>query len=235
MNFKFDPIGIVHSCYKEKFGIPRQPGLVPAARAELELLPPYDNDAALNGLQEFSHVWIVFVFHAIRQKTWRPTVRPPRLGGNKRIGVFASRSNFRPNPIGLSAVRLEQIVRKKGKMILDISGADILDRTPVLDIKPYIGYADSVAGAACGFAAHPPEKNMTVEFSPDALTVCREKEAAGRRHLQQIIVQMLQNDPRPAYYGSRPAKDHFGIRLFDLNIQWTYRNGVITVTAIERI
>jgi tRNA (adenine37-N6)-methyltransferase len=140
MNFMiaFTPIGIVHSPFKEKFGVPRQPGIATAARATLELLPPYDREEALEGLSGFSHVWLVFVFHATAAQGWQPSVRPPRLGGNVRVGVFASRSMFRPNPIGLSVVELEGYGREDGRLVLHVKGADLIDGTPVLDIKPYI-------------------------------------------------------------------------------------------------
>ena len=126
-DFVFHPIGIVQSCFTEKFGIPRQPGLVPAARATLEILPPFDQNDAFRGLDDFSHLWIVFVFHGIDVGKWQSTVRPPRLGGNTRVGVFATRSGFRPNPIGISSVVLESIRRDHGKMVLELSGIDILD------------------------------------------------------------------------------------------------------------
>ena len=163
--FCFHPIGVVYSCFSEKFGIPRQPGLVPAARATLEILPPYDRDEAFRGLDDFSHLWIVFVFHGIDAEKWQPTVRPPRLGGNTRVGVFASRSGFRPNPIAISSVVLESIRRDHGKMVLELSGIDILDQTPVLDIKPYLPYADSIPDANGGYAGEPPRPSIAIDFS----------------------------------------------------------------------
>ena len=151
MRYSFDPIGIVHSPFKEKFGIPRQPGLVPEAKARLEVLPPYDRSEAFCGLEDFSHIWVTFVFHEAICTRWQPTVRPPRLGGNRRIGVFSSRSPFRPNPIGMSVVALEGISNIEGKIELQLAGVDLLDGTPVLDIKPYIPYADSLPDARSGF------------------------------------------------------------------------------------
>ena len=121
----FAPVGLIRSCFREKFGIPRQPGLAPAARATLELLPPYHQPAAVRGLEGFSHIWLVFAFHGIPAGHWQPTVRPPRLGGHQRVGVFASRSPFRPNPIGLSVVKLERIAIGQGKVILHLSGIDL--------------------------------------------------------------------------------------------------------------
>src|SRR3954463_4060851 len=140
MDFIFPAIGIIHSCFKEKFGIPRQPGLAPLATAQLELLPPYDNRAALEGLETCSHIWLQFVFHANKRDAWKPKVKPPRLGGNKSLGVFATRSPTRPAPIGLSVVKLDGISEADGKLFLNLSGIDLLDGTPVLDIKPYVPY-----------------------------------------------------------------------------------------------
>lgn len=148
-----NPIGTIHSCFKEKFTIPRQPGLVKQAKATLELIEPYNRKEAVRGLEEFSHIWVVFVFHKNESRgQWKPTVRPPRLGGNKRVGIFASRSPHRPSPIGMSAVKLEGIEESKDKILLHLSGVDLLDGTPVLDIKPYIGYADSIEDSYDGFA-----------------------------------------------------------------------------------
>ena len=132
MPVALEPIGIVHSCFKEKFGIPRQAGLVREARATLELLPPFDRPEAVRGLESFSHIWIVFIFHANCRQSWKPTVRPPRLGGNRRMGVFASRSGFRPNPLGISAVELAALRFPDNRVVLDIRGGDLLDGTPVV-------------------------------------------------------------------------------------------------------
>ena len=164
--FTFAPIGVIHSCFKEKFGIPRQPGLVPAARAVLELLPPYNRAEAVRGLEGFSHIWVSFVFHACLDAPWKPTVRPPRLGGNRRLGVFATRSTHRPNPIGLSAVELERIETGPGRVLLHLKGADLMDGTPVLDIKPYLPYSDVIPGATGGFAAEAPARSVRGEFQP---------------------------------------------------------------------
>jgi tRNA-Thr(GGU) m(6)t(6)A37 methyltransferase TsaA len=229
--YQFNPIGIAHSCFTEKFGIPRQPGLVPAARAKLEILPPYDQDEAFRGLEKFSHLWIVFVFHGIPEDKWRPTVRPPRLGGNRRIGVFATRSGFRPNPIGMSAVRQEGCRRKKGTLFLDVSGIDLLDRTPILDIKPYLPYADNVTGAIGGFAAETPLSSLSIEFTDQARQACIRIE---EKHpdFTDLLNQVLKADPRPAYAGTQGQKSEYGLRLYDININWTVRQKSIIVHAI---
>ena len=152
MTFAFTPIGYVHSPYKEKFGIPRQPGLVTAAQATLRLVAPFDQPESVRGLEGFSHVWLIFVFHGTAAQGWKPTVRPPRLGGNARLGVFATRSTFRPNPIGLSVAQIVDIDAQHGQVSLTLSGCDLLDGTPILDIKPYLAYADALHQARSGFA-----------------------------------------------------------------------------------
>ena len=223
----FHPIGTLHSCYGEKFGIPRQPGLVKSATATLELLPPCNTPEALRGLEEFSHLWVIFIFNRTPQDRWKSTVRPPRLGGNERIGVFASRSNFRPNPIGLSVVELLGI---KGTT-LQLGGGDFLDQTPVLDIKPYLPYADSVPHASGAFAAMPPEAVNHVEFSPEALVELSELENETRPALRQLIQDMLAYNPRPAYQADAPDRV-FGTQVFDLNVTWTQHEQQVCVRQI---
>jgi tRNA-Thr(GGU) m(6)t(6)A37 methyltransferase TsaA len=231
MNFSFAPIGIIHSPFKEKFGVPRQPGIAPAARATLELLPPYDRDEALEGLAGFSHVWIVFVFHATAGQGWSPTVRPPRLGGNARVGVFASRSTFRPNPIGLSVVELAGFGREDGRLVLHLRGADLIDGTPVLDIKPYLPYVDSLPNASGGFAAGAPEPRLAVRFTPEAEAQVAER-AAQYPPLRELITQVLGADPRPAYHEDETAERVYGMRLLDFDLRWRVEAGVAVVVAL---
>jgi len=230
--FVFNPIGIVRSCFTEKFGIPRQPRLAPAARATMEILSPYDQDEAFSGLDAFSHLWLVFVFHGIPEGRWRPTVRPPRLGGNRRTGVFATRSGFRPNPIGMSAVVLEGMRRHKGRLQLELSGIDLLDRTPVLDIKPYLPYADIIPEAAGGFAAEPPQPSPSIQFTDQARRACTLME---RTHpgFADLLIQVLGADPRPAYVDRQPDRTDFGMQLYGLNVRWTQRQDAIVVQTIE--
>jgi tRNA (adenine37-N6)-methyltransferase len=233
MEFSFKPIGIIESCFKEKFGIPRQPGLVTEARAIFKVFPPFDQMEAFKGLDDFSHIWIIFVFHSGMRDNWKATVRPPRMGGNRRTGVFSTRSGFRPNPIGLSAVRLEKIVREKKETRLYLSGVDLMDGTPVLDIKPYLPYADTIGDASGGFASIIPETLIRVEFSPEARTFCLEKEQSGYLGLMRLIEQMLKMDPRPAYYASKPQKSHFGMKVYDFNVLWETTEGAAYVTACD--
>ena len=233
MDFSFKPIGIIDSCFKEKFGIPRQPGLATEARAILKIFPPFDQMEAFKGLADFSHIWIIFVFHSGMPGTWKATVRPPRLGGNRRTGVFSTRSGFRPNPIGLSAVRLEKIVREKKQTRLYLGGVDLMDGTPVLDIKPYLPYADVISNACGGFASSIPEAPIRVNFSPQARAACLEKERSGYPGLTLLIEQLLKMDPRPAYYAAAPQKSHFGMRVYDFNVLCEISEGAAYVTACD--
>ena len=233
MEFSVKPIGIIDSCFKEKFGIPRQPGLATEARAILKVFSPFDQMEAFKGIEAFSHIWIIFVFHSGMRDNWKATVRPPRLGGNRRAGVFSTRSGFRPNPIGISAVRLEKIVREKKETRLYLSGIDLMDGTPVLDIKPYLPYADAILNASGGFAANSPETPVRVDFSPEARTFCLEKERSGYPGLMRLIEQLLNMDPRPAYYVSTPQKSHFGMKVHGFNVRWKIADDAAFVTACE--
>src|SRR5690606_22553065 len=182
IDFTLPASGSTRSCFKEKFGIPRQPGLAPLARGRLELLPPYRDPAALEGLETCSHLWIQFVFHANSRTQWKPKVKPPRLGGNTSRGVFATRSPVRPNPIGLSVVRLAGITRVQDKCWLELSGIDLLDGTPVLDIKPYVPYVDCIPDAVNRLAPAAPAL-LPVNFSATALAHIQRR---GDGELQQL-------------------------------------------------
>ena len=220
MDFTFPAIGIIHSCFKEKFGIPRQPGLVPLATAELALLPPYNDRDALDGLEGCSHIWVQFVFHANSRNEWKPKVKPPRLGGNKSLGVFATRSPTRPAPIGLSVVKLDGIVEREGKLLLQLSGVDLLDGTPVLDIKPYVPYVDLVPEAVNRFANAAPQV-VPVDFNNDSAAFCDEYRQKTQIDLSGLIRQILQQDPRPPY--QQPEPEHiYGMRLLELDVRWQY-------------
>lgn len=220
MTIEFPVIGIIHSCFKEKFGIPRQPGLAPAATARLELLPPYNDLNALDGLEGCSHIWIQFVFHANKRDEWKPKVKPPRLGGNKSLGVFATRSPMRPAPIGLSVVKLEGFYGQGDKVWLELSGVDLLDGTPVLDIKPYVPYVDVVMAAVNDFADAPPPI-IPVAFDPQITNFCSDYHKKTSRDLTELITQVLQQDPRPQYQSPDPERV-YGMMLLDLNVRWRY-------------
>jgi len=232
--FCFEPIGVIRSCFTENFGIPRQAGLAPAARARLEFAAPYALADCVRGLEGFSHVWLLFVFHGERGAPWSPLVRPPRLGGNAKVGVFASRSPRRPNPIGLSAVKLLGIDRGRASLALELGGVDLLDGTPVLDVKPYIPYADALAGAQASYAAQPPLPKLRVEFTPQAQRECDAYETRYPK-LAALITQMLTLDPRPAYRTADEAGRIFGCRLLDLDVKWCVSDDTVRVLALEPI
>lgn len=232
--FSFQPIGHIQSCFAEKFGIPRQPGLVPEAQAFLDILPPFDQQEAFRGLESFSHLWILFVFHQCYQRPWKATVRPPRLGGNRRTGVFASRSGFRPNPIGQSVVRLLGLKRKQGILRMELGGADLLDGTPVLDIKPYLPYADAVSDADAGYAPDAPPTRFSVQFTPRAEQVCESLDPARYPDLKKLISGLLALDPRPAYKENDESRE-YGMRLWDLNVRFQYRQDRIIVVDIVHL
>ena len=216
MNYSVAPIGFVRSCFKEKFAIPRQPQLAPAARGVLELLPPFDSGDAVAGLEQVSHVWLLFLFHQALEDKPRLKVRPPRLGGNTSMGVFATRATHRPNGIGQSVVRLEKV--EAGRLLL--SGIDLLDGTPVLDIKPYVPYADAVADATNQMADAPPAP-IAVSWSDTALPQAREHALRLAEPLVELIEQCLAQDPRPAYQVPPPERV-YGVRFWDVQVRWHY-------------
>jgi len=229
-SFSFTTIATIHSPYKEKFAVPRQPGLVPSAIALLEIHSPYNDINAFSGLEDFSHLWLTFVFHKNKQQTdWQPMVRPPRLGGNKRVGVFATRSPNRPNPIGLSLVEFHGIVQKQGKLFLRLSNIDLVDGTPVIDIKPYIPYADAKPDASAGFAQQTPETTMTIEFSLAAQQIADEDP-----QLKALITEILQQDPRPAYKKGSIDNKIYAVHLLDFNITWQVSEEITTVQTIDK-
>lgn len=231
-DFTFTPIGIVRSPFTDKFGIPRQANLVTAAAGRLVLLPPYDRDEALHGLADFSHVWLLFVFHDCLGAGWRPTVRPPRLGGRRKVGVFASRAPYRPNPIGLSAVEQLGWERTREGLVLHLRGLDLLDGTPVLDIKPYVPYADAIPGARSGFAPEPPGRDWPILFTSEAARQLAMADPEGTRQLRPLIVQVLQQDPRPGYMDRYPQRSEFGMRISDLEVRWRLVEGSVEVFAL---
>ncbi|MFT4928319.1 MAG: tRNA-Thr(GGU) m(6)t(6)A37 methyltransferase TsaA [Phenylobacterium sp.] len=230
--YSIEPIGILHSPFKEKFAIPRQPRLVPEAIGRLKLVGPYNNEALVRELRQFSHLWLLFMFHQNLDKGWTPTIRPPRLGGNKKVGVLASRSTFRPNGIGLSAVELLDIIHtKKEGVELVLGGVDLLDQTPIIDIKPYLPYSDIITEANGGFATERPAHTMTVSFTSSALVECQQHQ---QRYpgLQTLIEKLLIEDPRPAYKKGSDKAQSYGVKLYDLNVTWEVVGEHTVVTSI---
>jgi len=234
VGYTFQPIGIVHSCFKDKFGVPRQPRLAPASRGSIELLPPFARTEAVRELEQFSHIWVLFVFHSAKRGEWKPTVRPPRLGGNRRIGVFASRSPERANPIGMSVVKLERIDASGQGVILHISNLDLIEGTPVLDIKPYVPYVDCVDDARAGYAPAAPDARLQVIYSGQAQQQLQQY-ATQYPELSSLIEQVLQLDPRPAYQNETDSGERlFGIRLYDLDIKWRVENDTVLVVGLDK-
>jgi len=211
-----DILALARSPYKEKFAIPRQPGLAPSVVTRIELQAPYDDPGALQGLELVSHIWLIFLFHGVGSRPESLRVRPPRLGGNQRIGVFATRSTHRPNGLGQSLVKIEKI---EGSCIL-VSGADLLDGTPIVDIKPYVPYTDSVPGATNDIAASAPQ-SLTVEWSAEARRQADVEAARLSENIAAVIEECLAQDPRPAYQAHDPDRD-YGVTLWDLNVRWRY-------------
>lgn len=194
-NMKNPPMRIIariRTDFPEKFGIPRQAGLVPELIAKIVFEPEFRDPNALRGIEDWSHLWLIWQFSEAIREDWSPTVRPPRLGGNERVGVFATRSPFRPNPIGLSSVKLESVKTEEGLgTVLYVSGADLMDGTPIYDIKPYLAYTDSHPDASGGFAAEVFGHSLEVDFPAELL----EKLPGDKR---KAAIGMLSNDPRPA-------------------------------------
>ena len=222
--FSMKTIARIHSDFAGKFGVPRQSGLVEALEARVVFEPEYRNSAALRGLEGFSHIWLVWVFDQAVRAEWSPTVRPPRLGGNARLGVFATRSPFRPNPIALSAVTLAGIedTREWGT-VLRVRGADLMDGTPILDIKPYLPYADCRPEAVGGFASAPAGETLAVECLPELW----EKVPPQRREALRAVLAL---DPRPRY--QEDPERVYGFGFAGLEVRFSVEDGVLRVREI---
>lgn len=218
-------IAKIRTDFPSKFGIPRQSGLVPELKAQIVFEPKYRDASALKGLEGFSHLWILWEFSESVCEDWNPTVRPPRLGGNKRVGVFATRSPFRPNPIGLSSVKLEEIRKTADEgTILIVSGADLLDGTPIYDIKPYIPYADSHPDAVGGFADDVFGDKLQVEIPNEFAKILTEEKLTA-------LKAVLRNDPRPAYQNDENRE--YGFDFAGFSVKFTVKQDVLTVTSIK--
>ncbi len=221
-----EPIAHIRSDFPTKFGVPRQAGLVEELRATVVFQPPYRVPEALRGIEGFSHLWLIWEFSQNRRDGWSPTVRPPRLGGNRRLGVFATRSPFRPNPIGLSCVRLEGVEPDTPDgPVLHISGADMVDGTPIFDVKPYVPYADCRPEAVGGFAGTAPERVLEVNIPPELLAQVPE----NRR---EALAGVLAQDPRPSYQND--PQRVYGFRFAGLEVRFTVRDGALVVTDIAK-
>jgi len=230
--FQFSQIGVIRSPYKEKFAVPRQPGLVKSCSGELHLLPPYNQADAVRGLEGFSHLWVLFVFHQTMEGGWRPTVRPPRLGGNARMGVFATRSTFRPNPVGMSLVELKGIRCQKEQVVLELGSLDLVEGTPVIDIKPYLPFAESLPDARASYAQQAPQADVAVYFTDD---IARQLPSLEQRypHLGIFIRDVLAQDPRPAYRKEEESGKTYAVWLLDFNVRWRVTERGFEVFALE--
>ncbi|BDM63687.1 tRNA (N6-threonylcarbamoyladenosine(37)-N6)-methyltransferase TrmO [Shewanella sp. NFH-SH190041] len=227
-------VALCRTPYKQKFGIPRQPGLADA-RGYVELTPEFNHMDAVRGLTQYSHIWLLFCFHENLAQGWKTTVRPPRLGGNEKLGVFATRSTFRPNGIGQSVVRLHGIVKRKGKVCLEISGMDLLDGTPIIDIKPYIPFSDAIADAQGGMAHEAPEL-IDVQFSPQAVAQIAHFSAREQSpDLESLIRTVLAQDPRPAYKKAKQDPKLYQVALYDLDIFWRIDDGKAQVIELKKV
>ena len=223
--FSMKVIARIRSDFESKFGVPRQSGLVEALESTIVFEPEYRNADALRGLEGFSHIWLVWVFDKAARNTWSPTVRPPRLGGNARMGVFATRSPFRPNPIALSCVRLKSIEETAEGTVLRILGADLMDGTPILDIKPYIPYADCKAEATGGFASTPAGETLEVVIPEELLAKIPENR---REALRGVLAQ----DPRPHYHDD--PERVYGFGFGGMEVKFTVEGTLLTVREIIR-
>lgn len=248
--YEMTPIGFAHTPFTQRFGIPRQPGLVPEAKGMIKIDPHPDFQYALKGLEQFTHLWLIFVFHDHGGNKWKPTIRPPRLGGKVKMGVLSSRSPHRPNPIGLSVVEIQKIdLDAKGGPEIYVHGVDLLNGTPILDIKPYIPYADSVPHANSGWAQEEIKKTPVV-FEPLALEKIKLAEselsaadtADGATPLHDLIEQLLTIDPRPGFQkrGLPPEAPEsqgkvFGLLVKTHDVKWKIENQQFVVFDLEKL
>ncbi len=225
MNLKI--IARIHNGFSSKFGIPRQSGLIPTALSRIVFEPEYRNPDALRGLEDFSHLWLIWEFSEAKRDAWSPTVRPPRLGGNRRMGVFATRSPFRPNPVGLSCVKIEEIILNApdGPLIV-VSGADLMDGTPIYDIKPYLPYADSHPEARGGFAAGEWNRKLRVECPEGLLRRVPQDQ-------RQAVLDILSQDPRPSY--QHDPERVYGMEYAGMDIRFRVDGDVLEIIEIVSI
>ena len=220
------PVAVIHTDFREKFGIPRQSGRAPSAVGEIVFEPAFRVPEALREIEGFSHLWLIFDFSEAHRAEWSPTVLPPRLGGNRRVGVFASRSPFRPNPLGLSCVKLERIEHTASRGdVLIVSGCDLLDGTPIFDIKPYLPAADIRADAVGGYAEDFTGYKLRVVFPPELLAAIPESKRAA-------LIEALADDPRPSYQDD-PARV-YSMRYGTADVRFRVEEGVLTVTAADK-
>ena len=223
---QISPIAYIHTEFSEKFGVPRQSGLAGSLRGTIVFVPEYRNPDAVRGLEGFSHLWLIWGFSANRHDEWQPTVRPPRMGGNDRMGVFATRSPYRPNRLGLSCVEIEDVdTAFPDAPRIYVRGADLMDGTPIYDIKPYIKYADSRPDAVCGYVDTLEERHLMVDI-PEEIAL-----SVNDEDLLVALKETLSLDPRPSYHDD-PTRE-YGLTFSGLNVRFMVNDGVLTVISIS--
>lgn len=219
-------IAHIRTDFPQKFGIPRQSGLVKGLQGKIVFEPEYRNPDSLRGIEDYDYLWLLWKFEGVEREKWSPTVRPPRLGGETHMGVFATRSPFRPNPIGLSSVKLEKIEQTEEGMVLVVSGMDLRDNTPIYDIKPYLPYVDSHPKARGGFAVEKADYELQVVFPEELLELLPAEK-------QQTMIEILKQDPRPAYH--EDAKRRYGVSFAGYDVRFVVEQGVLTVIEVEKL
>ncbi len=226
MEFAIKQIAHIENDFRSKFGIPRQSGLVKSMVSKIVFEPEYRNNESLRGIEGYSHLWLIWQFSEAVRDSWSPTVRPPRLGGNKRVGVFATRSPFRPNNLGLSSVKLEAVVQTPDKgTVLMVSGADLMDGTPIFDIKPYITYADSHPEAKSGFADDYVGYSLNLEFTEELLNKIDKND-------REALCEVLKNDPRPSY--QRDPERIYTMDFADYSVSFRVEDDTVIVVGVEK-
>lgn len=225
--YSIHPIAHIHTDLPTKFGVPRQSGLVPDLDAKIVFLPRYRDPVAFRGMEGYSHLWLIWGFSENKRDTWASTVKPPRLGGNKRMGVFATRSPYRPNALGLSSVKLEKLVAdEKMGPVLHVSGSDLMDGTPIYDIKPYLPFTDSHPDAMGGFAEEFTDYGLDVVFPERWLSMIPQEK-------RNALFGILRQDPRPSYQDD--PERVYGFNFLDMDVRFRVKDGVITVCEIEKL
>lgn len=228
----FSPIGTIATPYRQKFAIPRQPNLV-NAKGLITLKPDITAPAVFKGIEHFSHLWLLFLFHETCERGWKPAVKAPRLGGNATLGLFASRSTHRPNAIGMSVVRNLGWQQSGAELTLSVEGVDLLDGTPILDIKPYIPYADGCPDATDAFSTSHPTRMRAVSFTDETKKQLRD---ITQRHadFEELVSGILAQDPRPAYRQKLDDDERaYHVALYDIDVHWCVSDGIIMVTGLD--
>ena len=233
-SYEINPIGQVRSCFEEKFCIPRQPGLLKHAKGWIELSDEFARPEMWRGLEDFSHIWLHFIFHAEGHEKWNPMVRPPKLGGKTKKGVFATRSPHRPNQLGLSVVKLEKIIWEPRVKLL-ISAVDILDKTPLIDVKPYVPFSDALPNSVGGFTENQTLTKVQVQWSEKAQAQ-REYFLPTCSYLFDFVEDIVSQDPRPAYMARQENHEkNYGVRVYGLEVKWHMKGHTATILEIENL